>query len=102
METVQAISSGASALSTFGLYAICAALAVIAVHFYKRLNELEREFRGALVAQAEKASQNNSELKALVEQTQEIIRANTMALERFYVGMEQKQGGGNVLLHRKI
>jgi uncharacterized protein HemX len=88
METVEVIGNGAGALSTFGLYAICAALAVVAVHFYKRLNALEREFREALVKQAEEASRSNAELRSLVEQTQEIIRANTTALERFSSAIE--------------
>lgn len=83
METVEVISGGATALSTFGLYAICAALAVVAIHFYKRLNALEKEFRDALVKQADERSRDNAELRALVTQTQEIIRANTAAFERF-------------------
>lgn len=88
METVEMINGGAGALSTFGLYAICAALAVVAVHFYRRLNALEKEFRDALVKQAEEASRSNAELHSLVEQTQEIIRANTSALERFSNALE--------------
>lgn len=83
MEAVEAISGGATALSTFGLYAICAALAVVAIQFYKRLNALEKEFRDALIKQSEERAKDNAELRALVTQTQEIIRANTAAFERF-------------------
>jgi anti-sigma regulatory factor (Ser/Thr protein kinase) len=93
MDTVQVISSGATALSTFGLYAICAALAVLAIHLYKRINALEKEFREALVKQAEEASQSNAELRALVTQTQEIIRANTAAFERFSNAIEHGHRG---------
>lgn len=88
METIEVINGGAQALSTFGLYAICAALVVVALHFYKRLNALEKEFRDALVKQAEKAAQSNTELRALVEQTQAIIRANTAAFERVSNALE--------------
>ena len=90
MEAVEIINGGAGAISTFGLYAICAALAVVAVHFYRRLNALEKEFRGELVKQAEKTSNNNAELQALVKQTQEIIKANTAAFEKFYNMMEHR------------
>ncbi len=84
MEAVQTISGGATALSTMGLYAICATLAIVVVHFYRRLNQLEKEFRDALIAQTERQAQSNAEMRVLVEQTQEIIRANTTALEKFY------------------
>lgn len=90
METVEIVNGGAQALGTFGLYAICAALVVVAVHLYKRLNTLEKEFRDALIGQAEKTAQSNAELRALVEQTQEIIRANTAAFERVSNALEHR------------
>lgn len=90
MEAVEVINGGAGALSTYGLYAICASLAVVAVHLYRRVNALEKEFRDELVRQAEKTSNSNAELQALVKQTQEIIKANTTAFEKFYNMMEHR------------
>lgn len=78
---VEAITQGAGALSTFGLYAICAALSVVCVHFYRRLNALEAEFRTSLVSQTEKMTTANEELRELANKTQEVIKANTAAFE---------------------
>ena len=90
MESVNIISGGAGALSTYGLYAICVGVIVVCVHFYKRLNALEKEFRDALIKQAEESTKNYVEIKGIAEQTQEIIRANTAALEKFTSAFERR------------
>ena len=94
METAEMISSGAGALSTFGLYAIVAALVVVIVHLYRRVNHLEEKLREAVENSGEKlrqviekaAEDRTKELAKWQEyaaQTQEVIKANTRALERF-------------------
>lgn len=90
MEGVEIINHGAGALSTYGLYAICAALTVLSMHLYKRLNELEIELRNSLVKQAEKITAYNEELKRITEQTQEVIKANTEAFKDVSEALRRK------------
>ncbi len=96
METVEVIHGGAQALSTFGLYAICAALVIVIVHLYRRVNSLEDKLREAVKESAEERGKDivkwqemNARMQETANQTQEVIRANTKALERFLAALEQ-------------
>ena len=89
METVEVIHGGAQALSTFGLYAICAALVIVIVHLYRRVNSLEDKLREAVKESAEERGKDivkwqemNARMQETANQTQEVIRANTKALDR--------------------
>lgn len=84
METVEVINGGAGALSTFGLYAICAALVVVIVHLYRRVNTLEDKMQGI----AQERGQEIAKWQETAAQTQEVIKANTKALERFLSAIE--------------
>lgn len=84
METVEVINGGAGALSTFGLYAICAALVVVIVHLYRRVNTLEDKLREI----AQERGQEIAKWQETAAQTQEVIKANTKALERFLSAIE--------------
>ena len=78
---VETVVQGAGALSTFGLYTLVAALAVVVVYLFRRLNHLEREFRESLVSQTEKTTHSAEEVKAMAIQMQEVIKANTEAFK---------------------
>ncbi len=84
METVEVINGGAQVLSTFGLYAICAALVVVIVHLYRRVNTLEDKLREI----AQERGQEIAKWQETAAQTQEVIKANTKALERFLSAIE--------------
>ena len=88
METVEVISNGAGALSTFGLYVICAALVVVIVHLYRRVNLLEDKLREAVRESAEERGRELAKWQETTAQTQEVIKANTKALERFLTALE--------------
>lgn len=91
METVEAISNGANALSTFGLYAICATLVVVIVHLYRRVNLLEDKLREAIEKSAEERGKELAKWQETTAQTQEVIKANTKALERFLAALEDRR-----------
>lgn len=84
METVEVISNGANALSTFGLYTICAALVVVIIHLYRRVNLLEDKLREI----AQERGKEIARWQETAAQTQEVIKANTKALERFLLAIE--------------
>lgn len=95
METIEVINGGAQALSTFGLYAICAALVVVIVHLYRRVNTLEDKLREAVRESAEERGKDiakwqemNTRMQETANQMQEVIKANTKALERFLAALE--------------
>lgn len=88
MDTVNVISSGANALSTFGLYAICVTLVVVVVHLYRRVNMLEEKLRQAVEKSAEERGKELAKWQETTSQTQEVIKANTKALERFLAAIE--------------
>lgn len=88
----EVLTQGAGALSTFGLYAICAALSIVCIHFYRRLNTLEAEFRSSLVTQTEKMTAANDELRDLATKTQEVIKANTAAFEDISRVLRERDG----------
>ena len=89
METVEVINGGANALSTYGLYALCAALVVVIVHLYRRVNQLEDRLREAVEKSAEERGKELAKWQETTAQTQEVIRANTKALEKFLQVLEQ-------------
>lgn len=91
MESIEAINSGANALSTFGLYAICAALVVVIVHLYRRVNMLEDKLREAIKESAEERGKQLTKWQETTAQTQEVIKANTRALERFLAAIEDRR-----------
>ncbi len=70
------LSTTAGALSTYGLYAICAALLIAVVYLFKQQRELEKEFRTNLATSA-------SENAKLLERTAEVLRDNTEAIKGF-------------------
>lgn len=78
---MEGVTQGAAAISTYGLYAVCAALVVVIVHLYNRFNSLDGEFRIALVKQAESVTKIASDYQSLTEKTNDIIEANTAAFE---------------------
>jgi hypothetical protein len=88
METVEVIHGGANALSTFGLYAIVAALVVVIVHLYRRVNHLEEKLMEAVKESAEERGKELAKWQETTAQTQEVIKANTKALERFLAALE--------------
>ena len=88
METVEVINGGAQAIGTFGLYAICAALVVVIVHLYRRVNSLEDKLRDAIRESAEERGRELAKWQETAEQTQEVIKANTKALEKFLAAIE--------------
>ena len=85
METVEVINGGAQALSTFGLYTICAALVGVIVHLYKRVNSLEDKMREV----AQERGKEIARWQETTAQTQEVIKSNTKALERFLIALEE-------------
>ena len=83
MESMEVITQGAGALSTYGLYAVCAVLALVVVHLYRKVDRIQEELKGAMIRHSESETKNADELRELVKQTQEIIKANTAAFEEF-------------------
>lgn len=81
MDALNGISTGAGLLSTFGLYAICAALCFVCLHLYRRVNALEIKLREALVDHAKNSTKAFDEIKVMNEQMKEVIKANTDALQ---------------------
>lgn len=81
METLNGISAGAGMISTFGLYAIVAALCFVCLHLYRRVNTLEAKLREALVDHATNSTKSFDEIKVMNEQMKDVIKANTDALQ---------------------
>ena len=88
MESVNVISNGAAAISTFGIYAIMVVLGLVVVHLYKRVNSLEDKLREAIEKSAEERGKELAKWQETTAQTQEVIKANTKALERFLAAIE--------------
>ena len=84
---MEAVTPMAEALSTYGLYAIVAVLAVVVVFLYKRVADLEKELRTTIQANANESSkqltQNASETAKLLAQTTEVLKDNTRAFIEF-------------------
>lgn len=91
--TMQEISEGAQALSTYGLYTIVAVLAVVVVFLYKRVVDLEKELRTTLSSTA-------SETSKLLAQTNEALKDNTKAFCDFQVALMELKTTVQLALER--
>lgn len=72
------ITEGATALSTYGLYAIVSALAVCVIYLYKRTASLEEKFREYVSQSSEKTVEFQ---KGLLEQTTAALNQAAKAIE---------------------
>lgn len=90
METVEIVNGGAAALSSYGLYAVCAALVVVVIHLYRRVNQLETRLCEAVKEGAEARGRELAKWQELNTQTQEVIKANTKALEKVLDALEHR------------
>ena len=81
------ITEGASALSTYGLYTICAALAVAVVYLFKSLRALESKFRDYISTNSKELQEKTT--AALIDSTA-ALKASTEALNRIASIMERK------------
>ena len=83
MNEVELITNGAGTLSTYGLYAVCVAVVLFAIHLYRRVNQLEDKLHAAVEKTASERGEDLAKWQVMSAQMQEVIRANTKALERF-------------------
>lgn len=81
------ISEGAQALSTYGLYTICAALAVAVIYLFKSLRGLESKFRDYIETSSKGMQEKTT--AALLDSTA-ALKASTDALNRIALIMERK------------
>ena len=91
MEALNGISTGAGALSTFGLYAIVAALCFVYLHLYRRVNTLENKLRDALVDHATNSTKAYDEIKIMNDQMKDVIKSNTDALQGVLKWIERER-----------
>lgn len=80
------IADGASAISTFGLYAIVSTLAVCVIFLYKRTMTLEKEFREYISKSNEKVSELQ---KGLLEKTTTALNTSSQTLGEVNDVMQQ-------------
>ena len=73
---MEQITPVAGALSTYGLYAICAMLLIAVIYLFKQQREMEEEMREKLLDYAAKTSQT-------LERSIETIKANTETIKEF-------------------
>ncbi len=81
------INEGAQALSSFGLYAICAALTCAVVYLFKVHRSLECKFRDYITTTSKELQEKTT--TALNDSTN-ALRASTEALNRIATVMEHK------------
>lgn len=79
METITPV---AQSLSTYGLYAIVAILAIVVVYLYKRVSDLEKELRTTIQT-------NASESSKLIIQTTEALKDNARAFTEFQTTLSE-------------
>lgn len=82
MEAVDGIAQSAAALSSYGFNVICACLAFVVWHLYKRLNALEKEFRNSLMENAKTITKANETLETLAKDSLDTIKQNSECLGR--------------------
>lgn len=80
------IAEGASAISTFGLYAIVSALAICVIYLYKRTVTLEKEFREYIAKSNEQAAELQ---KGLLEKTTVALNTSSQTLGEVNDVMQQ-------------
>lgn len=81
------INEGAQALSTYGLYTICAALVTAVVYLFRSLRTLEAKFRDYISTNSKELQEKTT--TALMDSTA-ALKASTEALTRIATIMERR------------
>lgn len=97
---MEAVTPMAQAISTYGLYAIVAVLAVVVVFLYKRVAELEKELRCVIQQNAKESSEKASENATLLAQTTEALKDNAKAFSDFQATLAELKTTIQVVMER--
>lgn len=97
METITPV---AGALSTYGLYAICAILLVAIIYLFKMQKELESTLRENLKKYAEDNAKYASENARLLEKTTEAFKDNAQAFNDFQNALSELKQTVQLALER--
>lgn len=90
---MDAATAGAAALSTYGLYFICAILAFVSVKLYTKTSSLEKEFRAYMARETSEAKAAHDKLladsTAAMQASTAALKDSTEAINRLGVLMER-------------